>query len=131
MVLFQACILLGLLLWLTLSRYVAGWSFANPITLGALGALECGVLAQSSWRFQAEERRLRADLLALCRSWRRDYGVFAKVRKTRGDIAAIGDGKQASTYYCLVLERVGPRGDADTVSVSTFADSDSEVDAEV
>lgn len=125
-VIFQACLLMGLLLWLLLSRCVGcGWSFFNPITLGIFGALEVGVLSQSGRYFQREEKKLKTELLELCLSWRREYGIIAKVRKTRGQVLVDGE-KKVSTYYCLVLEKMGPNDDADTVSVSTFADVGSE-----
>lgn len=119
-----------------LSRYLVSngrLTFFNPITLVVLGSLELGVLSQCGRFFQREESTLKKDLLDLFHPWRQEYGVIAKVRKTRGQIADIareGEKKRSSNYYCLVLEKRGPDDDIDTVGLSTSEITDIESDVE-
>ena len=124
--LFQTCLILAVLLGYFFSQYkhdVGDGAFLNPVTLAVIGALELGVLFLSARYFQREELDLKRDLLELIHPWRGRYGVMARLRKTRGNI---GEGKRSSTYYCLVLERMGPDDDLDTASLSTFADIESD-----
>lgn len=129
-VIFQAGLFIVIFLGLILSLYIDSYSFFNPIIFGILGTLELGVLSQSGRVFQREEKQLKKELLDLFRPWRQQYSVVAKIRKTKGQIAEDKD-KTSSTFYCLVLEKMRPDDDADTVSISTFTDVESEIDSEV
>eukprot|EP00581_Thalassiosira_minuscula_P007479 CAMPEP_0183710540 /NCGR_PEP_ID=MMETSP0737-20130205/6250_1 /TAXON_ID=385413 /ORGANISM="Thalassiosira miniscula, Strain CCMP1093" /LENGTH=220 /DNA_ID=CAMNT_0025938833 /DNA_START=47 /DNA_END=709 /DNA_ORIENTATION=+ len=131
---FQACLFAVILLGFFLTRYMRnGKPFFNPITLGVLGTLEFGVLSQSGRILQREEIALTKELLELFRPWREQYGIMAKMRKTRGhNIEVENKEDQKSTCYCLVLEKMGPDDDLDTVSLSSsFTDIESEFDSEV
>ncbi|KAL7542841.1 hypothetical protein ACHAXR_012150 [Thalassiosira sp. AJA248-18] len=126
--LFQACMLLGIVLGFFLSRYILGKNFFNPITLGVLLVLEFGVLSQAGRLFQREENALTKALLELLHPWQQQYGIIAKMRKTGGPI---GEGKKSAIYYCLVLEKMQPDNDTDTVSLSTCTDMESDIESEV
>lgn len=124
---FQACLFLVIMLGFLFSKYM-NRSFFNPITILVLGTLELGVLAQSARFLKREETRLIMELLKLLHPWRQEYGIIAKVRKTKGQIT---EGKKSSTHYCLVLEKMGPDRDIDTASVSTFTQMESDIESQV
>lgn len=123
---FQGCLFLVIFLGFILSRYMNGRTFLNPITLGVLGTLQFGVLSQSGRFFQQEENTLKKELLELFVNWRQEYGIIAKMRKTK-----IEKNKKSSTCYCLVLEKMGPADEIDTVNMSAFTDMESEIESQV
>lgn len=126
---FQAFLFVVIMLGFFVSKLFMQRPFFNPITLGVLGTLEFGVLLQSARSFQMEEHTLTKDLLEIFHPWR-DYGVFAKVRKTRGQCRD-GEGKKSSIFYCLVLEKRGPEdGDIDTASLSSFTEIESDIESQ-
>ena len=134
--LFHACMLVVVMIGFFMTRYnlLRGQTFFNPITLGVLGPLEFGVISQSHRLFQREEKTLSKELLELLRPWRQEYGIIAKMRRVRGQITSGeggGEQKQSSTYYCLLLEKMGPDHEADTMSLSTFTGIESEVESDV
>lgn len=97
---------------------------SQPITIAVLGTLEFGVLSQSTRFFQREESELVEALIELFQPWR-ERRVIAKMRKVHGDI---DDTKKSTTCYCLIIEKLGPDiGLDDTMSLSTFADFNSEI----
>jgi len=101
---------------------------SQPITIAVLGTLEFGVLSQSTRFFQREESELVDALIELFQPWR-ERRVIAKMRKVHGDI---DDTKKSTTCYCLIIEKLGPdTGLDDTMSISTFADFNSEISDEV
>merc|ERR1719253_2136338 len=106
-----------------------GRTFFNPITLSILVFLELCVLIQSARYFQREESKLKNDLLGVLHPWQQQYGIVAKMRKTRGRFGDDGDGKKSSMHYCLVLDKMDPEHD-DTASVSTFTEMVSDVESQ-
>ena len=74
---------------------------------------------------------MKKELLELFVNWRQEYGIIAKIRKTRGHVIEDEnrEDKKASTCYCLVLEKMGPDDEIDTVSMSTFTDMESEIES--
>jgi hypothetical protein len=101
---------------------------SQPITIAVLGTLEFGVLSQSTRLFQREECKLVEALIELFQPFR-ERRVKAKMLKVHGHI---DDTKKSTTCYCLVIEKLGPdTGLDDTMSLSTFADFNSEISDEV
>ena len=129
---FQACLFIVVVLGFFLTKYnVLGQSFFNPITFGVLGTLEFTVLSITGRYFQREESVLIKELLALVKPRRQQYNVIGKVRKTRGKIGEDREGKaKSSNYYCLVLDKILPDTDVDTVSISSSAFTEIESDVE-
>ena len=132
---FQACMFMVVLLGFFLSKYLymKGRTFFNPITLTVLSTLEILVLSVSSRLLKREEITLIKDLLELLHPWREEYGIVAKMRKTRGQFQeGSREGKQKSSlYYCLLLEKIGPDTDIDTVSLSEMTEMESDVESQV
>lgn len=120
------------------SKYASTkFPFFNPITLCVLGTFEVVVLFSSGNALYREESKLVAELLELLRPWRDDYGIVAKVRKTRGRSRTNNTGRSgrsnndkdnSSLYYCIVLEKITPGIDVDTVSLSSLTDIESVAD---
>ena len=131
--LFQSCMFTAIVLGFFLSKYMNGKTFFNPITLIVLTTLEFLVLSQSSRLLKREENTLVKDLLELLHPWRDEYGIIAKMRKTRGQFQLGNrEGKQKSSlYYCLLLEKIGPDTDMDTVSLSNITEIESDAESQV
>ncbi len=128
---FQVCLLAICVLGFYITRYFISLSFMkSPIFLGVLGVAELGVLLWSGRLMQREEAKLVNDLRQMFRPWKEDYGIFAKVRKSRGS-CMIGERSRSSTFYCVVLEKIGPNADYqyDTESLTTtHTDNESDVE---
>lgn len=132
--LFQACLFLAIILGFLVSRFsdMGSKSFFNPITLCVLGLLQFGVLSQSGRFFQREESTLTKSLLEIMHPWKQEYRIIAKMRKTRGKIGGEDSNeKRSHVYYCLVLEKMRPDDEIDTVSLSSFTDMESDVESQV
>mmetsp|Transcript_4250 Transcript_4250/g.9480 ORF Transcript_4250/g.9480 Transcript_4250/m.9480 type:complete len:209 (-) Transcript_4250:391-1017(-) len=129
---FQVCLLVICMLGFYITRYFISLSFMkSPIFLGVLGIAELGVLLWSGRFMQREEAKLVNDIRQMFRPWKEEYGIFAKVRKSRGT-CMIGERSRSSTFYCVVLEKIGPNVDYhyDTESLTTtHTDDESDVDA--
>ena len=128
--LFQACLFIVVLIGFFLTKFQV-INFFNPITLGVLGVLQIGILSQSARINKREESELCRQLHEVVHPWRDAYGIIAKIRKTRGQIGEDREGKSSSTYYCLVLEKIGPEHDLDTASISEFTEMESDVESQV
>lgn len=125
---FQACICVVIVL----GFFCAKTTFFNPITIVVLGTLEFGVLLRSGRFYQREETVLIKDMLEVLHPWRQEYGIIAKMRKTRTQRRDNdGEAKTIALYYCLVLDKMGPDDDEGTVTMSTFTDEDSDVESQV
>eukprot|EP00956_Cyclotella_meneghiniana_P038886 scaffold161696_cov70-Cyclotella_meneghiniana.AAC.2 len=74
-----------------------------------------------------EESKLVSDLLAILHPWRSEYGIVAKLRKSRGKFI-IGDNSQEKSVscYCILLEKITPGYDLGTLSLSSFTDIESD-----
>ena len=126
----QVMIIIGVLsmLGLYVSRYVSTSFMRNPFLIGFFGFAEISLLVWSGRFVQQEENRLVKDLRELLYPWKDEYGIVSKVRKSRGTLS-IGDKKKSSTYFCLILEKIGPNADYDTESLtSAFTDDESDVE---
>jgi hypothetical protein len=121
---FQGLILLSILIGFIFSKFIMGnRPFLNPVSLGILVTLEFVILMSSGRYFQKEERKLTEGLLSLLHPWREKYEIVAKIRKTKG--------KNSSTIYCIVLEKLESEHDVDTASMSTCVDIDTDVESQV
>lgn len=129
---FQACLFLVTMLGFFLSKYMQTPLF-SPIALVVLGSLEFAVLLQSGRFLIREEKKLVNELIQLLHPWRQEYGIIAKMRKTKGKLigAENREGRNSSTHYCLVLDKSRPDHDADTVSLSNFTEMESDIDSQV
>lgn len=110
-----------------MSKYVVSFPFFHPITLCVMGTFEMLVLAGTGRMLHREESRLVSDLLALLHPWRDEYGVVAKMRKSRGKFSRRDGEKEKSTMcYCIVLEKITPGHDLGTLSLSSITDIESD-----
>jgi hypothetical protein len=132
MAFFQACLLAFVVLAFFLSRYTSRFPFFNPVTLCIIGVFEVIVLSGSGHVLRREESKLVADLLALLYPWRDEYGVVAKVRKSRGRCGTHSNtvNDKSVVYYCILLEKILLGTDVDTVSVSSHTDLESDAECE-
>jgi hypothetical protein len=109
------------------SKYAVSFPFFDPVALCVMGAFELVVLSGMGQMLHREESRLASDLLALLYPWRDEYGIIAKMRKSRGKFRTDDDGNEKSiTCYCIVLEKITPALDLGTVSLSSFTDIESD-----
>lgn len=112
------------------SKYVLPFPFFDSMNIIIMGALELLVLSSTGHMRHKEESKLVSDLLAILHPWRSEYGIIAKLRKSRGKFI-IGDSLQEKsvTCYCILLEKITPGYDLGTRSLSTFTDIESDDEA--
>eukprot|EP00956_Cyclotella_meneghiniana_P028427 scaffold65997_cov22-Cyclotella_meneghiniana.AAC.1 len=75
------------------SKYFLPFPFFNSINIIVMGSLELLVLTGTGHMRHREESKLVSDLLAILHPWRSEYGIVAKLRKSRGKFI-IGDNSQ-------------------------------------
>jgi hypothetical protein len=120
-------VLLGILGFAMESHLSINMELLGPLIIGVAGLAEVVLLSGSGRLYQKEEAVLKANLMEVFYSWRNDYGIVAKMRKSRGHI----NNAKSSTYYCVMLEKICEGVDVDTASLSSFqstTDIESEFD---
>jgi hypothetical protein len=123
----QACLLAWIVIGFLVSKYVLSYPFFSPVALCVLGTFELLVLSGTGQLLHRQESKLISDLLALLHPWRDEYGIVAKMRKSRGKFTIGDSGKEKSiTCYCIVLEKITPGLDIGTVSLTSFTDIESD-----
>ncbi|KAL3804559.1 hypothetical protein ACHAWO_005454 [Cyclotella atomus] len=123
----QACLLAWIIIGFLVSKYILSFPFFSPVALCVLGTFELLVLSGTGRMLHREESKLISDLLALLHPWTEEYGIVAKMRKSRGKFRVGDNGKEKSiTCYCIVLEKITPGLDIGTVSLSSFTDIESD-----
>ena len=110
-----------------MSKYFLPFPFFNSINIIVMGSLELLVLTGTGHMRHREESKLVSDLLAILHPWRSEYGIVAKLRKSRGKFI-IGDNSQEKSVscYCILLEKITPGYDLGTLSLSSFTDIESD-----
>ena len=127
MALSQALLLAWIVIGFLVSKYVIYFPFFSPVSLAVLGSFELLVLSGAGRLQNREESRLISDVLALLHPMRDDYGIIAKMRKSRGKFVVDESGHEKSiTCYCIVLEKITPGLDIGTISLSSFTDIESD-----